>query len=125
MSRSESLLQWTTCVSSNLPQLSVSQARVLAWWSFGIAMTGSCGRYTVATFLGLLSGQKVATVEQRLYEWCLDAKDKGGKQRQELVLSTCQLALLCACAVTAGSSPTRLRLKTRNRVQIRCVLRCM
>ena len=94
MSRSASLLQWTACVSSNLPQLSVSQARVLAWWSFGIAMTGSCGRYTVATFLGLLCGQKVATVEQRLYEWCLDAKDKTGTQRQELVLSTCQLALL-------------------------------
>ena len=54
MSRSESLLQWTACVSSNLPQLSVSQARVLAWWSFGIAMTSSCGRLTVATFLGLL-----------------------------------------------------------------------
>ena len=94
MSRSESSLQWTACVSSNLPQLSVSQARVLAWWSFGIAMTGSCGRYTVATFLGLLCGQKVATVEQRLYEWRLDAKDKGGRQRQELVLGACQLALL-------------------------------
>jgi hypothetical protein len=53
MSRTETLLQWTACVSSNLPQLPVSQARVLAWWSFGIAMTGSCGRLTVATFLGL------------------------------------------------------------------------
>ena len=94
MSRSETLLQWTACVSSNLPQLSVSQARVLAWWSFGIAMTGSCGRLTVATFLGLLCGQKVNTVEQRLYEWCLDAKDKGGKHRRELVLPTCQVALL-------------------------------
>ncbi len=94
MSRAESLLQWTTCVSSNVPQLSVSQARVLAWWSFGIAITGSCGRYTVATFLALLCGQKVATVEQRLYEWRLDAEDKAGRHRQELVLTTCQLALL-------------------------------
>ena len=94
MSRSESLLQWTACVSSNLPQLSVSQARVLACWSFGIAMTGSCGRYTVATFLGLLCRQKVNTVEQRLYEWCLDAKDKAGKHRQELAVTTCQVALL-------------------------------
>jgi hypothetical protein len=94
MSRTESLLQWTACVSSNLPQLSVSQARVLAWWSFGIAMTGSCGRVTVATFLGLLCGQKVNTVEQRLYAWCLDAKDKAGEHRRELPLSSCQVALL-------------------------------
>ena len=94
MSRSDSLLQWTACVSRNLPQLSVSQARVLAWWSFGIVMVGSCGRYTVATFLGLLCKQKVNTVEQRLYEWCLDAKDKAGKHRQEVDLSLCQLALM-------------------------------
>lgn len=94
MSRSESLSQWTACMSSNFPHLSVSQARVLAMWSYGIAMTGSCGRYTVATFLALLCGQKVATVEQRLYEWCLDAEDKAGEHRRELVLPTCQLALL-------------------------------
>lgn len=94
MSRSESLLQWTECVSRNLPALSISQARVLAWWSFGIAMVGSCGRYTVATFLGLLCKQKVNTVEQRLYEWCLDAKDKAGKHRQEVDLPICQVALM-------------------------------
>jgi hypothetical protein len=57
-------------------------------------MTGSCGRLTVATFLGLLLGQKVNTVEQRLYEWCLDAKDKAGEHRRELDLSSCQVALL-------------------------------
>jgi hypothetical protein len=72
----------------------VSQARVLAWWSFGIALTGHCGRLTVATFLGLLCGQKVNTVEQRLYEWCLEAKDKAGRHRQALELTTCQVALL-------------------------------
>jgi len=94
MSRSDSLLQWTECVSRNLPELSVSQARVLAWWSFGIAIVGSCGRYTVATFLGLLCEQKVNTVEQRLYEWCLDAKDKAGKHRQEVNLPVSQMALL-------------------------------
>jgi hypothetical protein len=77
-----------------MPSLSVSQARLLAWWSFGIAMTGSCGRYTVATFLALLCQEKVTNVEQRLYEWCLDAKDKSGKRRQELNLTSCQVALL-------------------------------
>jgi hypothetical protein len=77
-----------------MPELSASQARVLAWWSFGIAITGACGRYSVATFLALLCGLKVANVEQRLYEWCLDARDKAGRKRQEVPLSTCQVALL-------------------------------
>ena len=94
MSRQESLLQWTACVSSNMPELSMSQARLLAWWSYGIAITGACGRYGVATFLALLCGLKVANVEQRLYEWCLDAQDKAGRQRQEVALTTCQVALL-------------------------------
>lgn len=94
MFRPEALSQWTACVSKNIPQLSVSQVRLLAWWSFGIAMTGSCGRYTVATFLALLCEEKVSNVEQRLYEWCLDAKDKHGQHRQEVALTTCQLALL-------------------------------
>ena len=65
MTRSESLWQWTKCVSRNMPELSVSQARLLAWWSYGIALTGTCGRSTVATFLGLLCEEKVANIEQR------------------------------------------------------------
>ncbi|MEZ4633734.1 MAG: hypothetical protein R2856_01930 [Caldilineaceae bacterium] len=32
-------------------------------------------------------------MEQRLYEWCLDAKDKGGKHRRELVLPTVRALL--------------------------------
>ena len=63
-----------------MPHLSVPQARVLALWSYGIALTRSCGRLTVATFLALLLGQKVATVEQRLYEWCCAAPHKAGRQ---------------------------------------------
>jgi hypothetical protein len=77
-----------------MPELSGSQARLLAWWSYGIVVTGSCGRSTVATFLGLLCEEKVANVEQRLYEWCLDAADKSGGQRRELDLAVCQVSLL-------------------------------
>lgn len=51
-----------------MPELTVSQTRLLAWWSYGIALTSSGVRMTVATFLGLLCEQKVANVEQRLYE---------------------------------------------------------
>lgn len=66
MSRHAGLSQWTQTVSSHMPQLSKPQATVLAMWSYGIALTGTCGWGTVATFLALLLDQKVATIEQRL-----------------------------------------------------------
>jgi hypothetical protein len=77
-----------------MPHLSQPQARVLALWSYGIAMTRSCGRLTVATFLALLLGQKVATLEQRLYEWCCEASHKAGPKRQALEVTTCFVPLL-------------------------------
>ncbi len=94
MSRHDPLSEWTTCVSTNLPHLTVPQARRLAWWSFGIAHTRSCGRLTVATFLALLLHAKVANLEQRLYEWCLDASAKAGTQRQSLDVTACFVPLL-------------------------------
>ena len=94
MARDDQLLQWTDSVSTNLPHLSMPQARLLAWWSYGIAFTRSCGRGTVATFLALLLDLKLANVEQRLYEWCKDAPDKAGHKRQDLDVSTCFVPLL-------------------------------
>lgn len=94
MSRSDGLSEWTATVSSNMPHLTTAQARLLAWWSYGIALTRCCGRLTVATFLALLLDQKVANVEQRLYEWCLDAGDKAGAQRPALDVTTCFVPLL-------------------------------
>jgi hypothetical protein len=95
MSRSDGLSEWTATVSSNMPHLTAPHAKVLALWSYGIALTRCCGRLTVATFLALLLERKVATIEQRLYEWCLDAPDKAGAQRQALDVTTCFVALLC------------------------------
>jgi len=89
MSRQPGLSAWTDLVSMHMPHLSVPQARVLALWSYGIALTRSCGRLTVATFLALLMRQKVATVEQRLYEWCCPAAHKAGGQRQTVDVTTC------------------------------------
>ena len=94
MSRHEQLSEWTATVSTNLPQLSKPQATVLALWSFGIAFTRSCGRGTVAPFLSLLLGQKLASIEQRLYDWCLDAPDKAGGKRQAVDVSACFVPLL-------------------------------
>ena len=94
MSRQPGLSEWIDLVSTHMPHLSVPQARVLALWSYGIALTRSCGRLTVATFLALLLGQKVATVEQRLYEWCCDTSHKAGAKRQTLDVTTCFVPLL-------------------------------
>lgn len=94
MARHEELSQWTECVSTNMPQLTKPQATVLALWSFGIACTRSCGRGTVATFLALLLGQKLANLEQRLYEWCLDAQDQAGAHRTDLAVTSCFVPLL-------------------------------
>ena len=94
MSRQPGLSEWIDLVSTHMPHLSVPQARVLALWSYGIALTRSCGRLTVATFLALLMGQKVATVEQRLYEWCCDPSHKAGAKRQPLDVTTCFVPLL-------------------------------
>lgn len=58
MSRQPGLSEWIDVVSTHMPHLSVPQARVLALWSYGIALTRSCGRLTVATFLALLLRQK-------------------------------------------------------------------
>jgi hypothetical protein len=94
MSRHGGLLSWTAMVSTHMPHRSPPQARVLALWSYGIAMTRSCGRLTVATFLALLLGQKVATLEQRLYEWCCEVSQKAGAKRQALEVTTCFVPLL-------------------------------
>ena len=82
------------CVSTNMPHFTKPQATFLALWSFGIACTRSCGRSTVATFLALLMRQPLANLEQRLYEWCLSAKDKAGRQRTELDVTLCFVPLL-------------------------------
>ncbi len=66
MSRQDALSAWTIEVATHLPHLSKPQATVLALWSYGIALTRSCGRTSVALFLALLLKCKVGTIERRL-----------------------------------------------------------
>jgi hypothetical protein len=98
-----------------------------------MALTRSCGRLTVATFLALLLGQKVATVEQRLYEWCCDTPHKAGGQRQTLDVTTCFLPLLgwivawwsgtqLALALDATSLGARFVVLTRSVVYRGCAI---
>src|SRR6266542_1445064 len=96
MARHDGLSQWTDCVSSNMPHLTKPQATVLALWSFGMACTRSCGRTTVATFLALLLREPLANLEQRLYEWCLDANSLGDRF---VVLAVCVVYRGCGIPV--------------------------
>lgn len=94
MSRHSGLSEWTAELSNRMPHLTKPQAVVLSMWSYGMAVTQTCGRRTVAVFLALLLGQKQGTVEQRLREWCYDAKDKRGNKRQTLDVTSCFVPLL-------------------------------
>src|SRR5437868_4919839 len=89
MSSRDALSQWEQTVSRHLPQLSRPQACVLALWSYGMVLAKSCGITSVVALLAPLVGQSESTLRQRLREWCYDAKDKKGKQRQELDVSSC------------------------------------
>lgn len=87
--------QWEAEVSSALPVLTRAQARVLAAFSFGLMMTRSCGLTTVATFLAGLLGRSYEAQRQQLREFCYDAPDKRGRQRQEVTVAVCFKPLLC------------------------------
>jgi hypothetical protein len=77
-----------------LPVLSRAQARVLAAFSFGMMVTQSCGVTTVATFLATLLGRSYEAQRQQLREFCYDAADKRGRQRQQVAVAACFAPLL-------------------------------
>ena len=54
----------------------------------------SCGITTAACWLASLLGGSDAAWRQRLREWCYDAGDKKGKQREEVSVVTCFAPLL-------------------------------
>src|SRR3954469_4377797 len=94
MSRVQALADWVRVVSTHLPHLSQPQARVLAWYSFAMVFTQSCGRSTVAAFLADLLGKQDATLRQQVREWTYEAAAKKGTHRAELPVHTCFAPLL-------------------------------
>jgi hypothetical protein len=94
MSCPKALSQWETQVSTHLPHLSRPQARVLAWWSYGMVLAKSCGITSVVAILAPLLQQSESTMRQRLREWCYPREQKKGKQRQALEVSRCFAPLL-------------------------------
>jgi hypothetical protein len=94
MAHPEGLSQWTALVTRELPVLSTPHARVLALWSYGIALTRSCACPTVACFLALVLGKKYEALRQCLGEWCYDAADQQGLNRRDVEVTTCFAPLL-------------------------------
>src|SRR5690348_6472182 len=110
MSRPDPVLQWSQTVSSHLPHLSRPQAHVLALWSYGMVLTHTCGITTIVVMLAQLLGQKEATLRQRLREWCYEADDKRGIQRQALQVAPCFALLLRWIIAWWASEERRLAL---------------
>jgi len=84
MSYPEELDYWTKELSTEFPQLSRTQANVLALYSYGMAMTHHCGQTIVTTFLALLLRISAQNLRQRLREWNYEAEQKRGRKRQEI-----------------------------------------
>jgi hypothetical protein len=94
MSYPPELLSWTREVSSHLPHLTSSQARVLAWYSLAVTLVQSSGLSHVAYFLACLLGQEENTVRQRLREVVYESEQKRGTQRREVDVVLCFAPLL-------------------------------
>ncbi len=94
MSRSKAVSAWEETVSSQLPDLSRTQARTLALWSYSVVLAQRCGQTSGAATLALLLGQRETTVRQRLREWCYGAEDKRGAHRRAVAVETCFAPLL-------------------------------
>ncbi len=89
MSPAEGLCQRIGEVSRRLPDLGRRQAWVLAVFRYGMVMKRRSGLSSEAHYIAVLQGKKVNAVRQCLREWCYDAADKRGGQRQEVEVRRC------------------------------------
>ena len=94
MPRQQELYSWTDTVATAFPGLSKPQATLLAWWSFAIALSKTCGLSAVACWLARFLTLPFPNVRQRLREWYLDADAKSGGSRRQLDVTTCFTPLL-------------------------------
>ena len=94
MACQDEVYQWATEVHQHLPQLSRSQALLLALWSYGMVLARSCALTAVSGMLAAALGCPPGSMRQRLRESCYAAADKRGAHRQELVVVPCFAPLL-------------------------------
>jgi len=75
---------WCEEVSSAFASLSRPQARVLALYSYGMALVCHSGLTTVSYFLATLLEMKWEAVRRRLREWTYEGQAKRGHQRRSV-----------------------------------------
>ena len=94
MSHQETIAHWQEEIAAHLPSVSQTQARLLAWWSYGIVLANTCGVSSVSYLLAEIFGCKENSMRQRLREWYEERTHKRGAQRREVEVSTCFAPLL-------------------------------
>ena len=103
MSRNNTLYQlteWIEIVSKKMSHLSQPQAKILAMYSFGMAITSRSGRTSVAAFLAKLLNVKEENLDRRLRDWYCESRAKAGYQaenrcgREQLDITKCFAPLL-------------------------------
>ena len=135
MSHPEPLSQWVETVSTHLPKLSCPQAKVLAYWSYGMVLAISCGICLVCATLAIQLQCAEGNLIKRLGEWCYNAEDKQGEKRRELDVSMCFGPLLewilawwpadeprLALALDATTLKKRFTVLVRSRVYRGCAI---
>jgi len=88
------LSAWIAELASVWPALARPQIGVLAEYSTGMLLAEGSGWSRVSFCLGAWLGQRSNTVRERLRDFYLDAKDKSGRRRRELVVEECFAGLL-------------------------------
>uniref|UniRef100_UPI0013EC277C transposase n=1 Tax=Paludisphaera rhizosphaerae TaxID=2711216 RepID=UPI0013EC277C len=124
MPRPDPLYRWADRVASRFPTLSRCQARVLAWYSFGMVAARSGGLDRVSVHLAALSGVAVGTVRQRLREFYRPAHSKRGRRRRELTPEVCFGPLLAWVLSGWGDGPLALAIDPTSlgdRLTVLCV----
>ena len=94
MSCRRAVYQWTTVVTTQLPQLSQPQVTVLALWSLGLVLAHSCALSAVATLWAVGLERKANPGRQQLRAWCYEAAAKRGEHRRALEVESCFAPLL-------------------------------
>ncbi|HEU5377982.1 MAG TPA: transposase [Ktedonobacteraceae bacterium] len=110
MSHQETIAHWQEEIAAHLPSVSRTQARLLAWWSYGIVLANTCGLSSVSYLLAEIFGCKENSMRQRLREWHQERTHKRGAQRREVEVSTCFAPLLSWILHHWNASDKRLAL---------------
>jgi hypothetical protein len=99
MSHPEPLSQWIETVSTMLPKLSRPQAKVLAYWSYGMVLARSCGITLVCAALAL---QVDSSEKRRLATLARMVLWRPRQKREKAARTGCEHVLWATGAVDPG-----------------------